>query len=144
MLTPIDIQKKDFDVKFRGYDSSEVDLFLDMVVKDYEKIYKENIEMKDKINMLTESVENYKSMEQTLRDSIILAQKAAEEIRKNASDQAENIVKEAKIKADELRAEAQNDVARTKGNLEALKTETAAYKTQIKSICSGICEMLDK
>ncbi len=144
MLTPIDIQKKDFEVKFRGYDSGDVDLFLDMLSKDYEKLYKENIEMKDKIALLTEAVDNYKAMETTLRDSIILAQKAAEEIRKNASEQADSVIKEAKLKADELRLEAQNDIAKTQGRLEALKTEMSAYKTQIKSLCSGICEMLDK
>lgn len=144
MLTPIDIQKKDFEVKFRGYDCGDVDVFLDMVLKDYEKLYKENIEMKDKISVLTESVDNYRAMEKTLRDSIILAQKTSEEIRKNASEQADSIIKEAKLKAEELRVEAQSSIAKTQGALEALKTETEAYKTQIRSLCSGICEMLDK
>lgn len=144
MLTPIDIQKKDFDVKFRGYDSGDVDLFLDMLAKDYEKLYKENIEMKDKIGVLTEAIDNYKAMETTLRDSIILAQKAAEEIRRSASEQSDNILKEAKLKAEEMRVQAQNDISQLQGRLDALKSETAAYKTQIKSLCAGICDMLDK
>ena len=40
MLTPMDIQRQDFEVKLRGYNANEVDDFLDLVVKDYEKLYK--------------------------------------------------------------------------------------------------------
>ena len=144
MLTPIDIQKKEFEVKFRGYDSADVDLFLDMVAQDYEKLYKENIELKDKISMLTEAVDNYKAMETTLRDSIILAQKSAEEIRKNAAEQSESVLREARLKAEEMRVQAQNDISHLTGKIEALRMETDAYKVQIKSLCAGICDMLDK
>lgn len=143
MLTPIDIQKKEFEVKFRGYDSSDVDSFMEMLSKDYEKLYKENIEMKDKISVLTDAINNYKAMETTLRDSILLAQKAAEEIKKSASEQAESILKDANVKAEEIRVQNQNDVAQIQAKAESLKTEIAAYKTQIKSMCAGICDMLE-
>lgn len=143
MLTPIDIQKKDFEVKFRGYDSSDVDSFMEMLSKDYEKLYKENIEMKDKISVLTDAINNYKAMETTLRDSILLAQKAAEEIKKSASEQAESILKDANVKAEEIRVQNQNDVAQIQAKAESLKTEIVAYKTQIKSMCAGICDMLE-
>ena len=47
MLTPIDIQRQDFEVKLRGYNADEVDDFLDLVGKDYEKLYKENAELRE-------------------------------------------------------------------------------------------------
>lgn len=143
MLTPIDIQKKDFELRFRGYDSAEVDSFMDMLAKDYEKLYKDNIEMKDKIAMLTDAVNNYKAMETTLRDSILLAQKASEEIKKSASEQADTIVKDARVQAEEIRIQAQNEVVQLQAKTETIKTEIAAYKTQIKSLCAGICDMLE-
>ncbi len=143
MLTPIDIQKKEFEVKFRGYDSSDVDNFLDMLGKDYEKLYKDNIEMKDKIAVLTDAVNNYKAMETTLRDSIILAQKAAEEIKKSAAEQAESTIKDSMVKAEEIRVQNQNEIAQMQAKMESLRTEVASYKTQIRSLCAGICDMLE-
>lgn len=52
MLTPLDIQNKEFNNSFRGYKESEVDSFLDEIIIDYERVYKENIELKDKITLL--------------------------------------------------------------------------------------------
>jgi len=50
MLTPLDIENKKFSRKrISGYSVEEVDEFLDEVTVDYEKLYKENSELKDKI-----------------------------------------------------------------------------------------------
>ena len=56
MITPLDIQNKVFKKGIRGYNAKSVDIFLDEVIEDYEKIYKENIEFKDKINMLSDQL----------------------------------------------------------------------------------------
>ena len=56
MITPLDIQNKEFKKSFRGYKESEVDQFLDEIIEDYEKLYKENIELKDKILILTDQI----------------------------------------------------------------------------------------
>ncbi len=144
MLTPIDIQNQDFAVKLRGYDADEVDDFLDMLGADYEKLYKENIELKDRIASLKNSVEHYKSMEQTLQQSIMLAQTAAEDIKKNAAQKANVIVNEAQNKsADTLRA-TDEELSRKRNELVALKMEIENYKTRIKGNCNGLLEMLEK
>ena len=57
MITPLDIQNKEFKKVMRGYKESEVDEFLDKVIVDYEKLYKENIELKDKIALLNEQID---------------------------------------------------------------------------------------
>ena len=57
MLTPLDIQKQDFGVKMRGYNADEVDDFLDLVGADYEKLYRENKELKDRVVLLNKSIE---------------------------------------------------------------------------------------
>lgn len=144
MLTPIDIQNQDFAVKFRGYDPDEVDDFLDLLGADYEKLYKENIELRDKVNSLTKNIEHYKSMEQTLQQSIMLAQTAAEDIKKNAAEKADVIVNEAQNKsADTLRA-TDEELLQKRRELEAVKREVESYKLRIKGNCSGLLEMLDK
>ena len=63
MLTPVDIQNQDFAVKLRGYDADEVDDFLDMLGGDYEKLFKENLEQKDRIKELKGEIEHYKEMD---------------------------------------------------------------------------------
>lgn len=144
MLTPIDIQNKDFEVKFRGYDSDDVDDFMDMVARDYEKQYKENIDLKEKMNALNEALDKYQTMEATLQNSIILAQSASEDIRSNANQKAENIIREAELKASDIIKQAARDVAETKNELSALKIEVTSYKARLKSICASLGEMIDK
>ena len=81
MLTPIDIQKQEFDVKFRGYNADEVDNFLDLVGSDYEKLYKENLELKQQLKTFSKEIENYRAMENSLKESIVLAQTAADDVK---------------------------------------------------------------
>lgn len=144
MLTPIDIQNQDFAVKFRGYDADEVDDFLDLLGSDYEKLYKENMELRDRVVNLKNAVDHYKEMEQTLQQSIMLAQTAAEDIKKNAAEKADVIVNEAHNKsADTLRA-TEEELARKRNELAAIKTEVENYKSRIKGNCAGLLEMLQK
>ena len=144
MLTPIDIQKQDFGVKLRGYNADEVDDFLDMVGHDYEKLYKDKIELKDKVASLSDQVEKYKKMEETLQNSIMLAQTAAEDIKKNASATADNIIHDAHSKSEDILSQTNSDILAKKNELASLKMEVESYKTRIKGICSGLLEMLNK
>ena len=86
MLTPIDIQNQDFAVKFRGYDADEVDDFLDLLGSDYEKLYKENMDCKDRITKLEENLNQYKSIENTLQSTLLVAQSTGEQVQKNAEE----------------------------------------------------------
>ena len=144
MLTPIDIQRQDFEVKLRGYNADEVDDFLDLVGKDYEKLYKENAELRDQIRQLNKSVEQYQAMESTLQQSIVLAQTAAEDIKKSAAEQANVIVIEAQSKSENMYRQIDQDIQAKKNELASVQVEVSGYKTRIKGICSALLEMLDK
>lgn len=144
MLTPIDIQRQDFEVKLRGYNADEVDDFLDLVGKDYEKLYRENAELKEQIKQLDRSLEQYKSMEATLQQSIVLAQTAAEDIRKNAAEKADVIVNEAQSKSENMYRQLDMDIQNKRNELAGVQAEVSGYKTRIKGICSALLEMLDK
>ncbi len=133
MLTPIDIQKQDFDVSFRGYNADEVDDFLDLVGTDYEKLYKDNIELRDKVSNLEAELEEYKKMDKALRDSILAAQTAAEDIRKTAEEKADNILKQTS-----------EDMVTRRKELEGLQEEVDAYKAQIKNICARVVDLIDE
>lgn len=144
MLTPIDIQRQDFEVKLRGYNADEVDDFLDLVGRDYEKLYKDNAELRDEIKRLNASLEQYKKMEETLQQSIVLAQTAAEDIKKSAAEKANVIVNEAQTKSEGMYRQLDLDIQNKKNELSGMIAEVSGYKTRIKGICSAILEMLEK
>ncbi len=133
MLTPLDIQKQEFGVKMRGYNADEVDDFLDLVGADYEKLYRENKELKDKMIILNKSIEEYKNIETSLRNALLYAQNTAEDMKKNANEKAQNIIQEAENKARDKSQE-----------FAQLQTEIDTYKTKIKSFCNVMLEMLEK
>lgn len=144
MLTPMDIQRQDFEVKLRGYNANEVDDFLDLVGKDYEKLYKENAELREKVKQLDKSIEQYRAMEETLQKSIVLAQTAAEDIKKTAAEKADVIMNEAQSKSENMQREIDTQIHSKRNELASLQAEVAGYKSRIKGICSGLLEMLDK
>lgn len=144
MLTPIDIQRQDFAVKLRGYNADEVDDFLDLVGRDYEKLYKDNAELREEVKRLNASLEQYKKMEETLQQSIVLAQTAAEDIKKSAAEKANVIVNEAQTKSEGMYRQLDLDIQSKKNELSGMIAEVSGYKTRIKGICSAILEMLEK
>ena len=55
-LTPMDIHNKEFARSFRGYDDEEVDRFLDEIIEEFERLYKENLELKERLGMLSDQI----------------------------------------------------------------------------------------
>ena len=97
MYTPLDIENKKFAKQMmNGYSVEEVDNFLDELTLDYEKLYKESNENKGKISELEASLVKYKNLESTLQNTLVMAQSTADEIKKVAKQEAEQIVKDAK------------------------------------------------
>ena len=97
MLTPLDIQNKEFKKSFRGYNLNSVDGFLDKVIEDYEKIYNENIELKYKVNLYSDQIRHYNTLEETIKNTLIVAQNSADEVINTARIKSQNIIEEAKI-----------------------------------------------
>ena len=105
-LTPMDIHNKEFSRSFRGYNEDEVDQFLDEIVDEFEKLYKENMELRDKINNLIDQINQYRTMEKTLKDTLVTAQKTADEVTSLAQKKSELIIREAEEQARKIREEA--------------------------------------
>lgn len=97
-LTPLDIHNKEFTKGFRGYDEDEVNEFLDQVIKDYEMVIREKKELELKVKELTEKLNHFTNIEETLNKSILVAQEAAEDVKRNAQKEAKLIIKEAEKK----------------------------------------------
>ena len=143
MLTPVDIENKEFAKAFRGYDSIEVDEFMRSLVADYEKLYRENNSLKEKNALLTETLENYKGMETTMQNAILVAQKTAEDIKQNAYDRSNTIVKEAEIKAGNIITESEKRAGELEKEYSALKKEMNTFKARMNSLLNTYLRLLD-
>ncbi len=101
-LTPIDIKKQEFKRGMRGFDPVEVETFLDMVSKEFEDLVKHNKELKDKVLELDTQLKDYKQLEATLRQTLSQAQETAEKSLENSRKEAQLIVQEAELKANQI------------------------------------------
>ena len=95
MLTPMDIHNTTFSKGLRGYAQEEVEQFLEEVVNDYEKIYREHREMEEETDMLRTKLKNYETMETTMTSTLMMAQETAENVKVNARKEAELIIAKA-------------------------------------------------
>lgn len=144
MLTPLEIEKNEFKKTIGGYSRRSVNEFFDKIRADYEVLYKENIELKDKINLLNDGIGQYKAMEEVLKTAMINAQTSAEEIKKNAQDKAENILQEAEFLAQKNREFSNQEVIDAKVEAENFKKEMAVYRSKIEAILKSQLELLNE
>ena len=100
--TPNDLENITFKKTFRGYSEDQVNEMIDKVIEDYMAYIRENLELKDKISVLNEGIQHYKSLEESLHNTLLIAQQTSEEIKKNAYEKAENILREAELKAQKI------------------------------------------
>ena len=88
-LTPVDILNMRFRRRMRGYAIAEVDDFVRTTASEMEKILADNATMKERTANIERELSQYRALESTMKDALILAQKAADETRAAAHAQAE-------------------------------------------------------
>ena len=143
MLTPLDIENKKFSKQMmNGYSVDEVDEFLDEITADYEKLYKESAEAKNKIEDMQEDMAKYKNIESTLNNTLIMAQTAAEDVKNLAKQQAEAILSEAQANAKQAVAELEQQITIKQKELEDLQKQFDVYKAKMESILISQLELL--
>lgn len=144
MITPLDIQNKEFKRSFRGYKESEVDQFLDDIMEDYERLYRENVELKDKILMLNEQLEQYNNLEETLKETLVVAQGTADEVIGAARQKAEIIIEDAERTSKKIIDEANEEVRNIRKEYDYLIKEIFIFKTRYKSFIEAQLITLDE
>lgn len=144
MITPLDIQNKEFKKSIRGYNEEEVDEFLDELMRDYEKIYKENMELKDKILILNQQIDKYNSLEHTLKETLIVAQSTADEVIGAAKSKANSIIENANLEYKRLIDQANKEVHRIRKAYENLVKEMLIFKTRYRSFIEAQLTSLDE
>ena len=143
MITPLDIENKKFGKQMmNGYNVYEVDDFLDELTVDYEKLYKENSELKKAADELNASMGKYRSIESTLQNTLIMAQSAADEVKNNAKAQADQIVRDAEASARARVEELNSQITIKEKELADITKQLDVYKAKAESLLISKLELL--
>ena len=143
MITPLDLENKRFSKQMmNGYSVEEVDDFLDELTIDYEKNYKEAIEAKSKIDELTNSLAQYKTIESTLQNTLVMAQSTAEEVKNVAKQKADQIVEEAKNGVQRQVDELNNQIIMKQKEFDDIKKQFDIYKAKMEALLISQLEIL--
>ena len=143
MITPLDIENKKFSRQsIKGYNVEEVDDFLDELGVDYAKKNKELNEANRKIEELNNSLEHYKTIENTLQSTLLMAQSTAEEVKNVAKQKAEQIVVDAKALAQKENDMLANEILMKKRELEDLQKKFDIYKAKMEALLISQLELL--
>ena len=125
-----------------GYSVEEVDEFLDELTVDYEKAYKESTELKNKVEELERSLVHYKTIEDTLQNTLVMAQSTAEEVKEVAKQQADQIIKEAEGNARKAAEDLSQEILMKKKELEDVKKQFDVYKAKMESLLISQLELI--
>ncbi|MGG5462474.1 DivIVA domain-containing protein [Clostridium sp. B9] len=142
-LTPMDINNKEFKRVLRGYCPEEVDEFLDQIVEEYEILFKENTSLKEKLENSTDKIEHYTKIENTIQNTLLLAQNTAEQAKANAQKEADVIIKSANDTAQRILDKAHNDVIQINDEYDRVKQEFTKFRAKFRSFMNFQIDTFD-
>lgn len=136
MLTPLDLTGKTFSKGFRGFDTGEVNSFLAQVSREYERLYQDNVELKDTVERVSAKLEYYQRMEGTMQNTLVVAQETADEVKKSSEQKAAMLTRETEIECRKQQDAAQTYCNKLKSEAEAdairLRSEADAYAEKVR------------
>lgn len=142
-LTPLDIHNKEFNKGFRGYDEDEVNEFLDRIVKDYEALIKDNMTLKQRVQELSEKIEHYTKIEETLHNAIIVAQQTAKEVKETALGEADLIRREAERESKRGIEEGMARSRKIQREIEELVKQAHIFRSRFRSLLEAQLEIIN-
>lgn len=136
-LTALDIHHKEFRRSLRGYSEEDVDGFLDQVADEFDRLFKENIDFAEKLEQANERVRAYQSMEATLNNTLVSAQRSAEEIVNKAGLEADAMLRDAELKAKEIIHNALQKKQTVANELIRIKHAEEEFRSRYRSLLEG-------
>ena len=145
MLTPQEVASRAFPkAVMGGYNMASVDEFLDELSDDYSALYKENAALKSKLKVLVEKVEDYRATEDSMRATLLTAQKMADSIVKEAEQKRDGMLAQAKAEAQTQMGELDRQRRESEEHLAQGKRELADFIATARSACEKELEFLSR
>lgn len=140
MLAPHELKNKPFSKSIKGYNPAEVDEYIEFLIGKYTEVYRENNELERKLHVVVTNLDEIKDEEESIRSTLISAQKMADQIVKDASDRAEVITGAVKERCDAVIAEFKEQLKAEKEEMWELRTRIVEFKKQLFDMYRGHIE----
>ncbi|MFZ2199043.1 MAG: DivIVA domain-containing protein [Thermodesulfovibrionales bacterium] len=141
-ITPLDIQQKQFPMKFRGFDVEEVYAFLEVIREEMEELLRENANLKENVQRTEVQIREFKDMETTLRETLMTAQQMVEDYKINARKEAELLIREAEFRAENMIKESHEKVIKIHEDITDMKGIRRHFKEELKRLIENHLTML--
>lgn len=142
-ITPVELQKRDFETRRRGYDQESVRSFLLSVSEDFEEILRENQELQARIRRLEEENFDHREREKILKETLLSAQKLSEEMKANARRESEVVVRQAELAGERITREALEHSAQVEKAIRELKLQRTQFRTRLYSMLEMFASVLE-
>jgi len=142
-VTPLDLRQQKFKTAMRGYDRGESTALLAEVADDYEGALREADRVRQDVTRLESSLAEHKSEEKSLRNTLVSAQRVADEMRETAERDAERMIREAEARADLLIQKAQGRLEELQREIEGLRSRRRETETSVEAIINALKNTLD-
>jgi len=142
-ITPLDIRRQQFGVKFRGFDMAEVEAFLDMVASEMEEAIQERDDCREQLERRQQDLAEYKERERDLQKSLSAVQQVRESLTESATREAQLIVEEARQRAAEMITRAQEELGQIRAEVHRLQGLKKTFEIRLRSTLDSFQKMLE-
>ena len=142
-VSPLDLRQQRFSSALRGFDKIEVTSFLMAVADDYEQALRETDKLRQEVARLEGIVGGHREQEKSLQNTLMTAQRLADDIRANAEEEARRIIREAQGRSELLLEKTQARVEDVQREIDGLKLKRRDVETSIESIMQALRNTLD-
>ncbi|HXV14022.1 MAG TPA: DivIVA domain-containing protein, partial [Candidatus Krumholzibacteria bacterium] len=142
-ITPLDVRKQEFRKAMRGLDGDEVYAFLSTVADEYEAVLNDNKALRERLLELDDKVQEYRTIERTLRDTLLTAERVTVEAKDNARREATLIVKEAQLEAQKALRDITTEGARLRQEVQRLRSQRDAYIAKMKVVAESHVKFIE-
>jgi cell division initiation protein len=132
-LTPLEVKKQEFDKVFRGYDPVAVDAFLELVSEEMAALVMRINGLEERLLAVQSTVDDYRQMEQALKETMASAQRQAQEAREGAAREGELVKREAKMESERMVADAEGRRASLEQRIEELEGSERDFLRRLKA-----------
>jgi cell division initiation protein len=142
-LSPTDVQRQAFGTRFRGFDPDEVRAFLAAVAEEMVQLQRDKDQIEQQLRHLEQIVSEHREREAILKNTLLTAQKAADDIREGARREADTVVKQAEIQGDRLLELAQGRAHEVERGILELRAHRTGLRTDIRALVTRLSHVLD-
>ena len=137
-VTPLDLRQQRFNTVMRGYERGEVNAFLAEAADEYENALRENERLRQELSKLEAVLKEHRSQEINLRNTLLTAQKLADDIKETASQEAARILREAEGRADLLLQKSQARLEDVQREIDGLRMKRRDVETSLEGIVATV------